>query len=422
LVFDGFEIRNSTDNTVHIDFSHHITLRNLYVHDAGLDGDVLKVNQSQAITIERSEFARPGRRTTTGNPYQECIDLLDVDDAVLRDSWVHDGGSILMYVKGGSRNAVIERNLFSQQRTGATDPAVGLGGVSDLALLAGERYEAINVVFRNNIVMNAVEGALGVYDVQGGYIANNLFINNNRAIVDFRQGNGPAGGSTDVRFASNLVVDTRGTMPTPYIRTSHTVSTFSTTHNTFWNAGRNVPIVGLLNVTTQPGYLGTNPLVTPPAATATLATAIATARPASGSSAAGTGSDTRTAPFFVTLDITGTSRTRLDRGPYALVASTPTTARVTLVSFSVTPSRGRINRSTTIVASSVGSPTPHYRFWTVDPTGTWTLACGDYAPRNMCSFIPRTTGQWYLAVSARHSTSTAQYEATTNPVPYTVTR
>ncbi|MDO9022546.1 MAG: hypothetical protein Q8S73_20240 [Deltaproteobacteria bacterium] len=38
LVFDGFEVRNSGDNTVHIDNSHHITLRNLYAHDAGPNG------------------------------------------------------------------------------------------------------------------------------------------------------------------------------------------------------------------------------------------------------------------------------------------------------------------------------------------------------------------------------------------------
>ena len=78
LVFDGFEVRNSGNNAVHIDGSHHVTLRNLYAHDAGLDGDVVKVNQSHHMVIERSEFARPGRRTIVDNPYQECLDFVDV--------------------------------------------------------------------------------------------------------------------------------------------------------------------------------------------------------------------------------------------------------------------------------------------------------------------------------------------------------
>src|SRR5439155_22585151 len=47
LVFDGLEVRNSGDNAVHIDGgSHHITLRNMFVHDAGFNGDVVKVNQA----------------------------------------------------------------------------------------------------------------------------------------------------------------------------------------------------------------------------------------------------------------------------------------------------------------------------------------------------------------------------------------
>jgi hypothetical protein len=37
LVFDGLELRNSTNNVIHIDGgSHHIWLRNVYAHHAGV--------------------------------------------------------------------------------------------------------------------------------------------------------------------------------------------------------------------------------------------------------------------------------------------------------------------------------------------------------------------------------------------------
>ena len=54
----------------------------------------------------------------------------------------------------------------------------------------------------------------GVYDGQNVVIANNLFLNNAGGVVEFRAGSGPLERSEDVSFVNNLVVDTRGRMPT----------------------------------------------------------------------------------------------------------------------------------------------------------------------------------------------------------------
>lgn len=420
LVFDGFEVRGAGNNAVHVDTSHHITLRNLYAHDAGPDGDALKVNQSHHITIESNELARPGARSAAGvNPYQECIDLLDVDDAVVRNNFIHDGGGQLMVVKGGSRNAVIEGNLISQQRAGSTDPAVGLGGWTDANLLGGERYEAINVVFRNNVVMGGTYGAIAVYDVQGGYVAHNLLLNNDRVMVDFRAGNGPAGGSSDVRVVNNLMVDTRGRMPTAYLRSSHTATGFAATYNLFWNNGAAIPTGGLLNPTTQAGHLAANPLITAPAAAATRDTVVASARPGASSPARGSGTDATIAPFLATLDIAGVARgAGRDRGPFALSSTAPPPAPT--VRFTVNPTAGAATVASTITATSTNVTSPQYRFWLVSPSGAWTMPCGDYAARSICAFTPSTAGTWQIAVSVRAATSTAQYDATTNELPYTV--
>jgi hypothetical protein len=443
LVFDGFEVRNSGNNTVHIDLnSHHVTLRNMYVHDAGPDGDVVKINQSNHITIENSEIARPGARTGGENPYQECLDFVDVDDSVIRDNFIHDAGSMAMFVKGGSRNTVIERNVFSQQRAGASDPMVGLGGPTDIELLGGEQYEIINVTFRNNVIMNAVMGAVAVYDAQGAYIANNLMLNNDRVLVEFRAGNGPAAQSQTVRVVDNVMVDTRGQMPTPYLRSSHGLTDFSTSYNLLWNNGAALPTSALLTIATQLGHLTGNPLVGVPSATASRATILSTVRPGAGSMAAGTGTDTTASPYGVTLDINQLSRgAARDRGPFMLGAATstapttsttttptpaptpaptttPTTGAVTSTSFT-TATTGLVGRATTITARSAGSTAPRYRYSVRNPAGTWSVVC-DYTASTTCAFTPNAAGTWQIRVWARDAASTAQYQATSGDVNYAV--
>lgn len=325
LVFDGLEIRNAGNNVIHIDGgSHHITLRNIYAHDAGPNGDVLKVNQSHHIFVERSEFARPGPRDIPDNPYQECLDFVDVDDSVIRDNHFHDGGSMLLFVKGGSRNVVIERNVFSHQRPGASDPMVGLGGFTDASLLNGELYEATDIVFRNNILMNGVTGALGIYDADGAFIANNLFLDNDRVLVEFRAGNGPAAESRRIRVVNNLMVDTRGRMPEAYRLSSHGLRDFATSHNLFWNNGAPLPPCSLLDLSSQPGHLFANPLIVAPGALASRDAIVSTVRPAPGSPATDTGLDASGPPFGVVDDILGTPREgRFDRGPFVLSPPTP---------------------------------------------------------------------------------------------------
>jgi hypothetical protein len=438
LVFDGFEVRGSNDNAIHIDNSHHITLRNLYAHDAGPNGDVVKVNQSHHIVVERSELARPGPRASTVNPYQECLDFVDVDDSVIRDNFIHDGGSMLLFVKGGSRNAVIERNVFSQQRAGASDPMVGLGGPTDLALLQGEQFEVINVIFRNNVVMNALVGAIAVYDAQGAYIANNLLLNNDRALVEFRAGNGPAARSENVQVVDNVAVDTRGRMPTPFLLSSHGLTGLVAPYNLYWNNGAPLPTSAVLSLTAQPGHLAVDPLTRVPAAAASRDVILATTRFLAGSQAANTGADTASAPFGVTVDVHLVARgAARDRGPFMLGAVTApsgatadagvtsdaavtTTTRVTSVSF-VTSASGVVGRSTVISAQSLGSAAPRYRFAVRAPAGVWSSPCGAYAAATTCAFTPTVAGTWRIRVWARDARSTAQYEATSGEVNYPVT-
>ena len=320
LVFDGLELRNAGNNVVHIDGgAHHVWLRNVYAHHAGVEGDVVKVNQARSIYLERSEFAFPGVRLNNENPSQECVDFVDTDDIVVRDSYLHDSGNMLMYAKGGSQGVVFEHNVLAVQRAGSIDPMVGLGAVTDAALLDGADFEAVDVVFRNNVVLGGVAGAVGVYDGRNVVIANNLFLNNDGGVVQFRAGSGPLQRSENVSFVDNLVVDTRGRMPTPLRRSAHDLTGLVVSYTLFWNAGRAIPASPLLALPAQPGHLVADPGIRMPAALGDRAALIAALMPAPDGPASMSGADTAVEPFLVVDDIRGVSRNgRHDRGPWFL--------------------------------------------------------------------------------------------------------
>lgn len=242
LVFEDLEVHHTGNNVFHIqDGSHHITLRNLNLHDAGFDGDVVKVNQANHITLEGCDIARPGvRADSSENKWQEALDIMDVDDAVIRRNYIHDVGNLAGYVKGGSKRALIEENVIDNQRAGVDgDPIWGIGGWSSPI---NAPYEAIDTIFRKNIIMRGSYGGLALYDAQNTLIENNLFLNNHTSVMMARAGNAPSASTDGVQIRNNQIVDTRGTMPTICTVQTHTMTSVSASGNTYWNNGHPIPI------------------------------------------------------------------------------------------------------------------------------------------------------------------------------------
>ncbi len=244
LVFEGFEVHHTSNDVFHVqDGAHHITLRNLNLHDAGPDGDVLKMNQAHHITIEGCDLARPGRRPARNEAYwQEALDLVDVDDAVIRRNFIHDVGNMAGYVKGGSKRALIEDNVIDNQRSGADgNPMWGIGGSTDIELLQGEQYEAIDTVFRHNVVMHGAFGALALFDAKNSLIEHNLFLNNVTVLVQSREGNGPLASTDGVTLKNNLFVDTTGGMPKVCEHLNHGLTGVVANGNSYWNKDFAIP-------------------------------------------------------------------------------------------------------------------------------------------------------------------------------------
>ena len=224
IVIQNLEVRDANDNLIHIQGgAHDIVLRDLHVHHAGENGDGIKANQVHDLRIERIDCHDPGPRPDRpdGNPSQECIDLVDVERVVVRDVYLHDGGNQLLFVKGGSRDVVIERSLFTRQGADAIDPCVGLGGATDEELLRGSQYEAHDVVFRNNVVAGCRAGAIGVYDAERVWIVNNTIVDTADIAIQFRAGNGPAAESRDVHIVNDWFVQPAGTRLQAWAVRSH---------------------------------------------------------------------------------------------------------------------------------------------------------------------------------------------------------
>lgn len=244
VVFEGLEVSNTGNNVFHVqDGSNHITLKNLNLHDAGSDGDVLKINQAHNITVEGCDLARPGRRLADSeNGWQEAIDLVDSDNSVIRRNFIHDFGNIGGIVKGGSHNTTIEENVIDRQRSGDDgEPSFGIGGWTDSSLLAGERYESVGATFRRNVIAHASYGALALYDAQNTTIEKNAFVNNSAVLIQSRAGNAPEQASSVVRITGNRFVDTRGSMPRVCEVHSHGLNGVTATGNQYWNNGSAIP-------------------------------------------------------------------------------------------------------------------------------------------------------------------------------------
>ncbi len=244
LVFEGLEIHNTGNNIFHVQAgSNHITLRNLNLHDAGLDGDVVKINQANYITVEGCDIARPGARVTSENPYQEGIDLVDSIGSIVRYNFVHDVGNIGAYAKGSSRGVVFEYNVLDNQRSSAVDPMLGVGGWTDTYLLNGVQYEIYDMTVRHNLVSHSSYAALAFYDAYNSTVTNNRFLNNRGvSIMQSRAGNAPLAATNLARITNNQFIDTSGVIPNPvYQLHSHSLGGVSASGNLYWNNGAAIP-------------------------------------------------------------------------------------------------------------------------------------------------------------------------------------
>jgi len=164
--------------------------------------DCVKTFNADNLLIEDCEIGPSGLRDPSN---AEGIDSIGSVGVTIRNSFVHDTATTGIYLKGGARDGIVERNRF--ERCG--NSGLLLGQDTDPEYMRdGAKYEAINCVARNNII-SAVESA-GI----GTYSGDNIRFENNTVYDAARKNqagfyvvtNGRGVPAQRITFKNNIVV------------------------------------------------------------------------------------------------------------------------------------------------------------------------------------------------------------------------
>lgn len=146
-------------NVVHIANGNHILIRRCTL--SGYDGSVrqpqetLKVNQTQYIYIEESEFSGASWFS---------LDFVAVDYGHIRESSIYDASEDCVVIKGGSSNIRVEGNkIYNCNAVGFT---AGQGTGFEYMTSPWLHYEAYDIKFINNVVYNVQNAGIAA---RGGY-------------------------------------------------------------------------------------------------------------------------------------------------------------------------------------------------------------------------------------------------------------
>jgi hypothetical protein len=188
-------------------------VKNCRIHDSGRDC-VKIVPGANNITIEQCEIYNSGQRDDSN---AEGIDNVNGDGFVLRESYIHDTGTTGVYVKGGGRNCLIERNLI--MNTGNAGVLLGFFTDEEFYRLDNdpdtnpEYYGNIDGVVRNNIIVNTSGPGIGLFASINSKVYNNTLVNvarDSRGGVHFEplddDGNGTPTPVVNPTIVNNIVV------------------------------------------------------------------------------------------------------------------------------------------------------------------------------------------------------------------------
>jgi len=212
-----------------------------YIHHTGRDG--IKAQRADRVVIENNEIGPTGVRDASN---AEGIDMIGSIVATISGNYIHDITTNGLYVKGGTQNAVVEKNLVVN--TGYA--GILLGSETDLEFIRNYQgnygdsngsnplgHEALDSVARNNIVVNAAMAGLGSIAGHNVTFVNNTLVNVARTnqggfrIAPNQFGTLPSA----VVFKNNVVIlDPASTRPLVYFYRSCDVTS---DHNIWFSDG-----------------------------------------------------------------------------------------------------------------------------------------------------------------------------------------
>ena len=151
------------------DAVRRVRIRNVRVGDTG--ADCFKCTNADALVIEGCDIGPSG---LTQKDNAEGIDVVGSLGITIRNCVVHDVTTNGIYLKGGTRNGLIELCTIRNAGNGG----ILLGQDTDLEFMRrGVKNEAIDCVARNNLIVNTATAGLGTYAGLNVRFENNTVVN-----------------------------------------------------------------------------------------------------------------------------------------------------------------------------------------------------------------------------------------------------
>ena len=157
-----------------------IVIEDCIIHDTGVDA--IKVTPgSDNLIIRHCEIYNSGAGYPAGTPLEdmnaEGIDVVNADNVLIQDNYIHHTATTCVYLKGGARNGVIER--VKAEHCGALGIVLGFDTSPEWFDLTEnpDYYENINSIVRNNIVSDTNYAGIGLYASKNAQVYNNTIVN-----------------------------------------------------------------------------------------------------------------------------------------------------------------------------------------------------------------------------------------------------
>jgi len=158
----------------------NITIEDCKIHDTGRDS--IKITPgSDFNTIRRCEIYNSGIGYPLDTPDEdknaEGIDIVNADNILIQDSYIHNIATTGVYLKGGSICGIVER--VNVEHCGGLGIVLGFDTSPEYFDLTvnPNYYESINGIVRNCIVSDVSYGGIALYAAQNPQLYNNTIVN-----------------------------------------------------------------------------------------------------------------------------------------------------------------------------------------------------------------------------------------------------
>ncbi|NBA86521.1 DUF1565 domain-containing protein [Emticicia sp. CRIBPO] len=179
----GIKLESNWDDDRSVPFADrkgisNVKIMNCKIHDTGRD--CIKITPGcKDIQILNCEIYRSGVGIANKEAQNaEGIDNVNADKMIVRNCYFHDIATNALYAKGGAKDCVFEQNLIMNCGEGGL-----VAGYLDTdaewfnTTTNPNYYESINIIIRNNIVVNVKREGIGLYAAIGAQVYNNTIVN-----------------------------------------------------------------------------------------------------------------------------------------------------------------------------------------------------------------------------------------------------